>query len=401
MTASQPTTSHRRRRPARVLAAAVLVVTALLAAHVATGTASAVASSQANAAATWLAGRVQPDGSAIGSGPTPGVNGSVSVALSLAMTGTEDAALQRALGYIRTHAEAYINEGAGDLAGRLGNLLILADAVGDDPASFGTPAIDLVFRLQVLQGSSEDGFYGTPNPFSAVTDQSLAIIGLVAAGVTVPFTSVQWLLDQQCVGGSTPAAAEGGWQGYRASPGAVLDACVDPTDPVIGFNGADSNSTALALQALAAVGDSTANAGGTTFLRTTQGTTGATAGGFAFQPGFSPDPNSTAVVIQTIVALGDSPTGSSWTAGGGTPLQALSSFVLTTGADAGALNSSFSPGVADFLATYQGVWGFTQTAFPFAQVAPAVPPTSTTTPTSTPTDDGAAQAVSGSPAFTG
>ena len=76
------------------------------------GTASAVASSEANAAATWLAGRVQPDGSAIAQPAHPQRERLGSVALSLAMTGTEDAALQRALGYIRRQREAYINEGA-------------------------------------------------------------------------------------------------------------------------------------------------------------------------------------------------------------------------------------------------------------------------------------------------
>jgi hypothetical protein len=334
------------------------------------------------------------------------VNGSVSIALSLAMTGTEDAALQRALGYIRTHVDAYVDEGAGDLAGRLGNLIILADAVGDDPHAFGTPAVDLVARLQALHGASETGFYGTPNEFSASTDQALAIIALVAAGATVPADAVQWLLDQQCVGGATPATAEGGWQGYRASTGGVLDDCVDLSD----FHAADSNSTAVALQALAVVGDSSATAEGVAFLRTTQGSSGATAGGFGYQPGFSPDPNSTSVVIQTIVALGESPTGSAWSAGGATPLAALSSFVLTSGADAGALESAFAPGVGDFLSTYQGVWGFTQTDFPFTQVAPAPPTTSTTSTTTPPPADGgtggtggtgAAVAVSGTPAFTG
>jgi hypothetical protein len=76
------------------------------------------------------------------------------------------------------------------------------------------------------------------------------------------------------------------------------------------------------------------------------------------------DANSTALVLQAITAMGQSP--SSWSVGGADPLEALETFQLSSPAsDAGAFFASWNPGVPDLLASYQGVWGLTLTAFPF------------------------------------
>jgi hypothetical protein len=402
MTAPLHQPPHRRGRRTAVFALLALLA-ALLVPLVGAGSAGAVASPQADAANAWLAGLVAANGSVDGTVPgTPSVNDSVAVALSLSMTGSQPDALARTLGYIQANYGSYVNEGSGDLAGRLGYQIVLAHANGLDPSAFGSPASNLVSRLQALHGSTEAGFYGTPDPFSAVTDQSLAVIGLLAAGAPVPADAVQWLLDQQCTGGTTPAAAAGGWQGYRASSGGVLAGCVDPT---MDFHGPDSNSSAVALQALAAAGDSSARSAGLAFLRTLQVATGPAAGGFEFQPTYGSDPNSTALVIQTIVAIGESPTDAGWKVGGASALDALATFVLTSGADAGALEASYAPG-ANFLATYQGVWGFTRTTFPFLAVTASGPTTTTTTtaPSSSTTGPAAVEAVSAvsvTPAFTG
>ena len=98
-------------------------------------------------------------------------------------------------------------------------------------------------------------------------------------------------------------------------------------------------------------------------------TAGAAVGGFGQRPGDLADPNSTAVVIQAIVAAGQSPT-SGWTAGGGNPLSSLESWIIASGADAGALASPFSAGFADLFATYQAVWGLAEAAVPAPRAHP-------------------------------
>ncbi len=391
------------------LGAAVVSIAALFGAltlpALSASPATAASSPDADAAAAWLATQVAPDGSVSYTG-TPSVNWSVNVALALATTGTQPAALDSALGYIATHVEEYVTSGAADLPGRLGYLILLVDATGGDPGAFGTPATDLVQRLQDLYESTEPGFYGAPDPYTAVTDQSLAIMALLAAGETVPAAAVSWLTDQQCRGGATPASAVGGWEPYRAAVGGVLPDCVAPDAGT--FTGPETNSTAFAVEALSAVGTTGPVPVALDFLRSAQTTSGAGVGGFAFYPGSFADPNSTAVIIQALVAAGEDPTGAPWTAGGATPLDSLASWIVPTGdADAGALASPYSGGFADLYATYQGVWGLTLTAFPFTMPLGVEPTTTTTTTapttpvTEAPGPSPSVVAVQASPAFTG
>ena len=86
------------------------------------------------------------------------------------------------------------------------------------------------------------GLYGSTDPtFTGVSDQSLAILGLVSVGVEPSPQAINWLVTQQCLDGS--------FQAYRLS---IRTAC-GPSDPV-NFSGPDSNSTALAALALNSVG---------------------------------------------------------------------------------------------------------------------------------------------------
>ena len=126
-------------------------------------------------------------------------------------------------------------------------------ATDGDPASFGTPSTDLVARLSATLGTTEPGLYGDADPFAAGTNQSLALLALTAAAAPVPGTAVEWLVDQQCGGGTTPADAVGGWQAYRAPTVGGLEECLSP-DPGA-FAGPDTNTTGFAVQALVAVGN--------------------------------------------------------------------------------------------------------------------------------------------------
>ena len=387
---------HHRGRRTTVLGLLALVA-ALLVPLVGAGSANAAASPQAEAASSWLATLVGPDGSVDDpySG-NPSLTWTANVAISLATTGNEPAALQRALDHLATDVDGYIAEGTSDPAGRLSWLILLVDATGGDPRAFG--AHDLVADLQARYEVAEPGLYGVIDDYTPVTNQSLALLALTAAGVTPPTAAIDWLVAQQC---TAPASAAGAWEGYRAPavPGPGLEACEESLST--NYTSADSNSTAFAIQALVVVGTDGPVADALGWLDGMQDTTaGASVGGFGQRPGDTSDPNSTALVIQAIVSAGQSPTDAGWTTGGGNPLSSLESWIVPSGDEAGALASPYSAGFADTFATYQGVWGLAQAAFPLPVPTPSEP-TTTTAPASPTTEPAAVEAVTVSPAFTG
>ncbi len=392
-----PAPSHhplpRRGRTPALLAALVLAA-ALLVPLVGPSPATA-ATASSNAAAAWLAGLVGPDGAAVNpSNGQPSLSGTVQVALALVANQSDRGTIERALTYIEPNVGTYVVSNGADNPGRLGYLLVLAHATGGDPRAFGTPAVDLVARLEATYGIAETGFYGTPDPYNAVFNQSLAVVGLVAAGRPVPAAALTWLSDQQC---DSDNSSDGGWQGYRAPSGGGLVAC-DPSSG-IAYTGADSNSTAMAIQALVAGGASGPVSSGMAFLASTQAPR---TGGFGYYAGdTADDPNSTALGIQAVVATGGNPSGPAWTTAGGNPMSALVAWQLTSGADAGALASPYSGGEADFLATFQGLWGLAEAAFPFAPLPGPTPPSTTTTTTIPDGPVPVVEAVSVTPAFTG
>jgi hypothetical protein len=403
VTASPSLPPALRRHPRRALGVAALLLAALLVPLGLSGTATAATSSEADAASTWMAAQVGSDGAVTNPyGGGASVDWTVNVALGLTTTGNEPDALARAMAYIEANAESYVTDPTANTTGRYGWLMILSRALDLDPHAFGDADIDLVAGLMAQYEQDEPGLFGPINTFGSVFNQSLAILGLVAAGETPPAAAVTWLQDQQC---DAPASSAGGWQPYRAPSGGGLDPCGESVG-FPSFTGADANSTAFAVQALDAVGVGGPAADALTWLHQLQVSSGSAVGGFGQYVGDPADPNSTAVAIQAIVAAGEDPTGSGWTTGGGTPLSSLQSWIIASGADAGALSSPFSAGFSDLFATFQGVWGLALQPFPLP-AAPAPPTTSTSTSTTTTTPStgtagtGAAQAVSANPNFTG
>ncbi|HET7901521.1 MAG TPA: hypothetical protein VFL59_10060 [Candidatus Nanopelagicales bacterium] len=195
---------------------------------------------------------------------------------------------------------------------------------------------------QAVTDHVEVGLYGTSDPtFDGVYRQSLAILGLAAAGRTPRPEAVRWLLDQQC--------ADGSFSSYRSG-----STCA-PFDPVAFSGGPDSNATAMAVQALDAVGTTAAKAAAikaATWLRGVQ----LGDGSWEYTPGGSGagDPNSTGLVLLALNAEGLVPTTSvvpyyqslqvGWT---GTPAPA----------DLGGISTPWNPGTPDALATVQSVVG--------------------------------------------
>lgn len=134
-----------------------------------------------------------------------------------------------------------------------------------------------------------------------------AMLGTVALSQTVSAQAVQYLKNLQ--------QPNGGWEW---SPGW----------------GTDTNTTALAVQALVATGESitsTIVTNGLAYLKSAQNNDG----GFPYDPtspwGTASDANSTAYVIQAILAAGQDPTSVAWKKNGNDPYTFLLSLQLSDG----------------------------------------------------------------------
>ncbi len=131
------------------------------------------------------------------------------------------------------------------------------------------------------------GLFGASDPkFDGVFRQSLALLAQHTAGVASPKAAVDWLAGQQC--------ADGGFTAYRADAGKACDA----KTPL------DSNATAAAVQALAALGGhGPAVTKAVGWLKSTQNEDG----GWSYNPGGPSDANSTSIVIGALAAAGQDP----------------------------------------------------------------------------------------------
>lgn len=131
------------------------------------------------------------------------------------------------------------------------------------------------------------GLYGTTDPtYDGVWRQSLALIAQHRVGVRPAAKAIDWLVGQQCSNGAFAA--------FRADPGKACDAKTM----------VDTNSTAAAVQALAAAGGRDAEIKkAVTWLKSVQNKDG----GWGYTPGGASDANSTSVVVGALNAFGDDP----------------------------------------------------------------------------------------------
>ncbi len=326
--------------------------------------------------ARWLAAEFDPAGFIPNASNDPNVGRTLQDTLALAAAGVEGPTFDQAMTWIEANAASII---VGGDPGRIGYLLLLADAAQVDPTDFG--GIDLPAELLDTLGAREPGLFGDGDPtYDGVFRQSLAITGLSAANVATPASAVAWLADQQC--DAANPAADGGWQAYRSDLAQPCDA-----PDADNYTGPDTNATALALQALESIAPFAGTDAALDFLATNQGADG----GFPYVSGGSVDPNSTALVIQAIVAAGEDPTTGRWAQSSPDPVTSLLSWQVgcdAAEADRGGFASPFSAGLPDPGATGQAVWGASGRAFPLGPVtfssAPVpceVPPPSSTTTT--------------------
>jgi hypothetical protein len=347
-------------------------------------------SASTDAAAAWLAGQFTPEGFIPDVNDDPDYANTAQSALALAAAASQEATFDAAVAFLEGHVDDYVGGSGTEGVGELGYLLLLAQAADVPAIDFG--GHDLVARLESTLGDFAPGLYGAGDPtFDGAFRQGLAIVGLVSAGVAPDPLAIAWLTGQQCGPGSDVAAV-GGWEPYRADTSVPCG----PPDPM-NFVGPDSNSTALAVEGLAAVGvaptfDALA------FLDATQEPDG----GWAFIEGVGTDPNSTALVVQALVSVGEDPESAPWVEGGVSPYDSLISWQIAEGdpADVGAFASPFSDGFPDQFATQQAVWGVAGRSFPLGVVDFGGSTTSTTATTvAGDPDDPAGQSTR--PQFTG
>ncbi|MEU8648879.1 prenyltransferase/squalene oxidase repeat-containing protein [Streptomyces sp. NPDC048737] len=150
------------------------------------------------------------------------------------------------------------------------------------------------------------GLYGTTDPtYDGVWRQSLALLAQDTVGVRPAEKAVDWLTGQQCANGSFAA--------FRADPATACDA----------KSMVDTNSTAAAVQALAALGGHEAAAKKAVgWLKSVQNADG----GWGYTPGGASDTNSTAVVVGALAAAGEKP--AEVVKGGKSPYDALVGLAL-------------------------------------------------------------------------
>lgn len=183
------------------------------------------------------------------------------------------------------------------------------------------------------------GLYGSADPtYDGVWRQSLALLAQDTVGVKPAARAVDWLTGQQC--------SNGAWAPFRVDPALACNAKTM----------VDTNSTAAAVQALAALGghdDATDRA--VTWLKSAQNKDG----GWGYTATGAGDTNSTSVVIGALTAVGEKP--ADVRKGGHSPYDALQQLALPCdGAGAGAF--AFQPDregklVANADATAAGVLG--------------------------------------------
>lgn len=300
--------------------------------------------------AKWLARQLDSDGVIpSGSGSGADLSATAQTALALAAVGNQQSLARTAVDYLELHADAYIDSEGTAGPGQLGILILDAAAVGINPGDFG--GIDLVSDLLATEQDSgpDTGAFGTEAQIDSedagTYDQGIALAALAAAGISQTSqvqAAARWLVDQQCPGG--------GW----TLPDRADNSCNAPGPDA----GPDTNSTAMAIQGLAAQDDlsSTSKAKGLQFLQRAQWSDG----GWSYSPQTQntsdfPDPNSTALVIQALIASRVSPTSPQFTRGSDNSVHALLSFRVSSGAGAGAFFYPPGPAAANLIATYQAI----------------------------------------------
>ncbi len=209
------------------------------------------------------------------------------------------------LDYLAGQVGTYTNSAEGT------SRIILAVVAGNqDPRDFGGG--NLITILDGHYASSTGRYLGTSS--DGIAAQALALMALEVSFESVPANAVTWLKNQQ--------NGDGGWGPFPGQP-------------------SDTEDTALALQALVAVGESPGSQtiiDGVNYLRGRQtGDAGFTASASASLP----DAASTSQAIQALLAAGENLLSSKWMRCARTPFDALLNFQTGDGSFLGGQAPSY------------------------------------------------------------
>lgn len=247
---------------------------------VGTSTAASAVSDRARAAggAAYLVSQQQPDGSIPAFSP---IGSTADAVMAFVSAGVGRGAMLKAIGYLRDQTQA----GNVDTIGLRAKVVLALEAANrGDPRNFG--GHNLLMEIGSTLGP--DGRFGD----APVLEDALAVLAVVAAGVPVPASASNWLLEAQC--------PDGGW------------AYDEPYDPLtdddhchsgsLDFFDSDSNTTSYAVQALIAAGDQGWSASPFAYFATVRDPVH---GGWSYSAAFvATDANSTALVLQAHAARG-------------------------------------------------------------------------------------------------
>ena len=371
--------------------------------------AGAVTGTQAQSAGFaggYLARQVTSGGFVADAGGSASPGRTVRAALGLATSGHGRSAFARSIIYLEGQVPAATEDDNGATRpGSTGLLTVDVVAAGRDPRAFGTPTpVDLVARILSTQstaaGRSNGELLDPTTGYPGVFNHSLAVLGLAAARAPLSDSRVRAAIDfltrNQC--------GDGGFQN-------------DPRDTSsTPCTGEDSNTSAYAVQALAAY---SAPGVETTALQYFQSIQNSDAG---FDSGFSDDSDadSTGLVATALASLGVDPDGPQFSKGTATPASVLRGLQRPRTDE--PLDGSYAflpgpPGQFDdsVLSTQEAVAGQLGTTLPFARVAladdeprqpvPAAPASSpsrtpASTPSSTPSGTPAPAVVTPAPGTT-
>ena len=190
-----------------------------------------------------------PAGTAAGWVATQVASGSLSASdldsaiFALAGAHVGGTAAASALVQLKASADAYVGYGGTLKAGALGAVTLAVTVAGGDPTSFNGHNLVADLRGLLVTSGTDAGVFGDPTN-ATIYGQSLDILALAATPGGVPAGAGAWLASKQC------AAGDYSWNG----------ACP------VAAGSEDPDSTAIALQALLAAGNTAAADKATSWL---------------------------------------------------------------------------------------------------------------------------------------
>jgi hypothetical protein len=317
----------------------------------------------ANKALSYVRTLQNADGGFPSFGTEASAGETIDAVLAFVAAGTDPATVKKdgksPLDYLESETDSYITT-----PGHLAKLVLGLAAAGEDPRDFA--GHDLVADMNAAFDGASHSYGDGP------LDHALFMLAREKLDLSPASGSASHLESKQ-----------------------LDDGCWEFSDGV----GCDTNTTALAIEALLAAGGDPSDSAiedALDYLDDAQNDDG----GWPYDPlsswGTDSDANSTAFVIQALVAAGEKV--SDWDKGGTTPLEALIAFQLDSGA------FEWQPGFGENpLATYQAVPALLLEPYPGApkteeREATRTPkPTRTPTPTVTPTAEPTATTPSVAP----